>query len=268
VKVLAVETATAWQSVAILDDDRVLASHSQEAAGAHGTLLLPAIDRLLSETRLTLTGLDGLACSVGPGSFTGLRVGMATCLGLRDATGLPLVLVSTLEAMAWNGRDVTIPLCPVLICRKGEVYWAVFRWIDGQLERLVSDCVGSTLALGRSLTAETMVFGEGWSMNEAEIRQHMPPAVAVIGGSAERGRPSAVNVGLVGLGRLHRGQVAGVQVSPHYVQRAEAEIRYEQSGGMSPVARRQERVTRKMGVRLARVRPAGDRQGKFRKSNG
>ena len=88
-KILAVETATAWQSVAILEDDLVLAQHAQEANGAHGALLLPAIDHVLVQSGLQLGDLSGLACSVGPGSFTGLRVGIATCLGLRAATGLP-----------------------------------------------------------------------------------------------------------------------------------------------------------------------------------
>ena len=82
-KVLAVETATSWQSVAILDDSRVLARHDQDAAGSHAKLLLPTIDRLFRETGLTLKQLDGLAVSIGPGSFTGLRVGLATLLGSR-----------------------------------------------------------------------------------------------------------------------------------------------------------------------------------------
>ncbi|NJL16654.1 MAG: tRNA (adenosine(37)-N6)-threonylcarbamoyltransferase complex dimerization subunit type 1 TsaB [Nitrospira sp.] len=73
-KILAVETATAWQSVALLDDDHVLAAHDQEAGGAHGSLLLPAIDDVLAKSKVRLSELDGLCCSAGPGSFTGIRV--------------------------------------------------------------------------------------------------------------------------------------------------------------------------------------------------
>src|SRR5215831_11130885 len=103
-KVLAVETATSWQSVAVLDDSRVLARYDQDAAGSHAKLLLPTIDRLLHETSLTLKQLDGLAVSIGPGSFTGLRVGLATLLGFRTITGLPMAIVPTLEGLAWNLR--------------------------------------------------------------------------------------------------------------------------------------------------------------------
>ncbi|MBH0193311.1 MAG: tRNA (adenosine(37)-N6)-threonylcarbamoyltransferase complex dimerization subunit type 1 TsaB, partial [Nitrospira sp.] len=125
-KILAIETATTWQSVAILEESRVLARQDQDASGAHGTLLLPAIERLLMETQLRLNDLDGLACSAGPGSFTGIRVGLATCLGLRAATGLPLVLVPTLEAMAWGVTSSVLPICPIVTSRRGELYWAIF----------------------------------------------------------------------------------------------------------------------------------------------
>src|SRR5882762_2319528 len=126
-KVLAVETATSWQSVAILDESRVLASHDQAAAGSHAKLLLPTIDRLFRETGLTLKQLDGLVLSIGPGSFTGLRVGLATLLG------------------------------PILNSRRGELYWALFRWTsDDRLERVVSEQVGTPVMLGSSLTGSAL----------------------------------------------------------------------------------------------------------------
>jgi tRNA threonylcarbamoyladenosine biosynthesis protein TsaB len=100
-KVLAVETATAWQSVALLNGERVLACCEQEAAGSHARLLLPAIDHVFSTSGLLPAKLDGLVVSIGPGSFTGLRVGLSTVLGIRTVTQLPLVTVPTLEGMAW-----------------------------------------------------------------------------------------------------------------------------------------------------------------------
>ncbi len=90
-KVLAVETATAWQSVAILSGERVLARCDQAAAGSHARLLLPAIDRVLSEAGVVPGKLDGLVVSIGPGSFTGLRVGLSAVLGIRTITQVPLV---------------------------------------------------------------------------------------------------------------------------------------------------------------------------------
>lgn len=252
-KVLAVETATSRQSVALLDSTTVLAQEEQEAGGAHGTLLLPTIGRLLAAAGLTLRQLDGLICSIGPGSFTGLRVGTATLLGLRAATDVPLVLVPTLEGMAWSLRETAGPICPVLSSRKGEIYWAVFRWgKDGLLERLVPEQAGSPEALARTLTGATTIFGEGWTAMESAVRSALPSGVAVCPVPGEAPRPSAVTVGLAGIERLRRGDVAGDRVAPLYVQRPEAEIRYEQSGGVSPVARRQARVAVKTAARAAR----------------
>lgn len=254
-KILAVETATARQSVAILEDDTILAQREQEAGGAHGTLLLPAIDLLLTQCGLSLGELSGLACSVGPGSFTGIRVGMATCLGLRAATGLPLVLVPTLEAMVWHARTTSLPICPVLTSRKGEVFWAIFRWTEeGRFNRVLSEQVGTPSHLARSLTEHTMIYGGGWVAMESEIRAAVSASVRITVGPDPSAMPSAVYVGQIGLKRLRQGEIAGDVVTPLYVQRAEAEVQYDQAGGVSPVVRRQKRVEKKITERLARGR--------------
>jgi tRNA threonylcarbamoyladenosine biosynthesis protein TsaB len=250
-KVLAVETATSWQSVAILDGSRVLARHDQEAAGSHTKLLLPTIDRLFREIGLTLKQLDGLAVSIGPGSFTGLRVGLATLLGFRTVSRLPLALVPTLEGMAWNLRGTSTLLCPILNSRRGELYWALLRWIsDDRLERVMSEQVGTPIMLGSSLMESVLVFGEGWMVEESAIRSSISPSVTVTQGPDSSMKPSAVSIGLAGIERLRRGEHAGVGISPLYVQRTAAELKYEESGGISPVTLRQERVARKVNARV------------------
>ena len=254
-KILAVDTATSWQSVAILDDSRVLARHDQEAAGSHAKLLLPTIDRLFCETGLTIRQLDGLVVSIGPGSFTGLRVGLATLLGFRTISRLPLAVVPTLEGMAWNLRGTSTLLCPILNSRRGELYWALFRWTgDGRLERVMSEQVGTAAMLGGSLTGSALVFGEGWTVESSAIRASMPPSATVAEAPEATMKPSAVSIGLAGIERLRRGEYAGVGISPFYVQRTTAELKYEESGGLSPVVLRQERVARKVTAHVVAAR--------------
>jgi tRNA threonylcarbamoyladenosine biosynthesis protein TsaB len=254
-KVLAVETATSWQSVAILDDSSVLARHDQDAAGSHAKLLLPTIDRLFRETGLTLKQLDGLVVSIGPGSFTGLRVGLATLLGFRMISQLPLAMVPTLEGMAWNLRGISTPLCPILNSRRGELYWALFRWTsEDRLERVVSEQVGTPVMLGSSLTGSALVFGEGWTVEASAIRGSIPPSATVVEAPGSAMKPSAVSIGLAGIERLQRSEHAGIGISPLYVQRTTAELKYEESGGLSPVVLRQERVAKKMTARALAVR--------------
>lgn len=225
-KILAVETATACQSVAVLDGPRVLARSDEEAAGSQARLLIPTIDRLLKASGLTLSSLEGLAVSIGPGSFTGLRVGLATMMGLRAATGLPLAAVPTLEAMAWNVPRDDVPLCPILKARTGEVYWGLYRWTAaGTLQVIEAERVGSLEAVVRSFVGPTVVLGEGWATNRNELRRLLGPGEGQVREApAGAMAASAVSVGLAGLERLARGDLAGQGLAPRYVQRAEAEL--------------------------------------------
>jgi tRNA threonylcarbamoyladenosine biosynthesis protein TsaB len=251
-RVLAIDTATAWQSVALLDESTILARCDQEAPGSHTKLLLPTIDRLLTETGIALNELDGLVLSIGPGSFTGLRVGLATMLGFRTITKLPLAVVPTLEGMAWNLRGTSVPLCPVLNSRRGELYWAVFRWTsDNRLERILSEQVGPPAMLGASLPETTMLFGEGWSLESPAIRAALGRTSSILEAPEQASKPSAVSIGLAGIAKLARGERTELGIGPLYVQRPEAELKYQQSGGLSPLARRRAKIARKLGARPA-----------------
>lgn len=235
-KLLAVETATSWQSVALLDGGEVVARFDEDAAGSHAKRLVPAIDRLLRAGGWRLESLEGLAVSIGPGSFTGLRVGLATMMGLRSVTGLPLAAVPTLEGMAWNLRAADLPLCPVLKSRAGEVYWATYRWTDaGVLERLAEERVGTPEALARSIGGPMLVFGEGWLAHRDVLRRHLGDrAIDVEESPGETMSPSAVSVGLAGMDLLARGVVAGQGLAPRYVQRTEAELNWERGAAARP----------------------------------
>src|SRR5437016_8711658 len=129
-KLLAVETATGCQSVALMDGRSVLARCDRDAAGHHAKHLVPAINEVFKMAGCGLSDIQALAVSIGPGSFTGLRVGQATMMGFRMVTGLPLAAVPTLEAMAWNVRGSNEMICPVLKSRTGEVFWALYQWKD------------------------------------------------------------------------------------------------------------------------------------------
>jgi tRNA threonylcarbamoyladenosine biosynthesis protein TsaB len=250
-KILAVETATSWQSVAVVEGDAVLARSDEDAAGAHARTLVPAIDRLLASCGMRLKDLDGLAVSIGPGSFTGLRVGLATVMGFRAVTGLPLATVPTLEAMAWNLRGAEPRLCPVLRARTGEVYWAQYQWLpDGSLKQVQEEQAGTLEALARSMPTSVLMFGEGWALHKQELRRLLDPrSVEVKEAPPEALHPSAVSVGRAGAERLRRGEVAGPGLSPRYVQRAEAEVVWERRGTASPMAK----VRRQSSGRRTRV---------------
>jgi tRNA threonylcarbamoyladenosine biosynthesis protein TsaB len=225
-KILAIETATGCLSAALLDGANVLAAVDREATGQHARLLIPTIDDVMRASGLALGDLEGLAVSIGPGSFTGLRVGLASMMALRMSTGLPLVAVPTLEALAWNFRTSLHPLCPVLKARAGEVYWACYQWSPaGTLKQLHQERVGSLEQLTETVDGSAMTFGEGWEANRNEcLRLFKKRGLKPFEAPAGKGTASAVSVGLAGQDLFRRGDVAGRGLSPRYVQRAEAEL--------------------------------------------
>jgi len=226
VKILAVETATSLQSVALLDDRTVVEFVSEDAAGSHARRLVPIIDRLLRASGWTLASLDGLAVSIGPGSFTGLRVGLATMLGFRSTMGLPLATVPTLEGLCWNVRPADLPLCPVIRSRPGEVYWGLYRWTSaGHLERLCPEQVGSVENLAQHVERPTILLGDGWEANRDHGKRLM--GKHAIEAPVDKRQVSACSIGLAGLELLREGHVAGNMVTPRYVLRAEAEIVFD-----------------------------------------
>jgi tRNA threonylcarbamoyladenosine biosynthesis protein TsaB len=135
VKLLAMDTSTRACSVAVVDQERLICEITTGPVGTHSTHLLSLIRMALELAEMELHGLDGLAVCVGPGSFTGLRIGVSTVKGLAFATAIPVAGVSSLEALAQPCLPWPHLICAMLDARKGEVYAARYRACDGRLER-------------------------------------------------------------------------------------------------------------------------------------
>ena len=119
--ILAFESSARPASTALLQDGALLAQYSQCSRLTHSRTLLPMAEDMLKNTELTLDAVDLLAVAHGPGSFTGVRIGVSTVKGLAWAADKPCVGVSTLEAMAWHGAAVGGLICPVMDARRGQV---------------------------------------------------------------------------------------------------------------------------------------------------
>src|SRR5262245_25257207 len=135
-RVLAVETSTMIGSVALVDGGRIVGESMLDVALTHSERLMAMVDRLLGDCGWKADRLEGLAVSIGPGSFTGLRVGLATVKGLALALDLPVVAVPTLDALASNIPFADAPVCPILDARKAEVYLSLYCTRDGRAQRL------------------------------------------------------------------------------------------------------------------------------------
>lgn len=152
-KILAIDTSSVSGSIAITEDGRTLSELNTERVGTHSEWLLPSIERLLGEAEMTPSDVDVFALSIGPGSFTGLRIGVSVLKGLSWGVGkegggkdIPIVGVSTLEALALgltgNTAYGNALIVPILDARKKDVYSACFELSDeGQVRRLSPDVV-------------------------------------------------------------------------------------------------------------------------------
>ena len=126
-KILGIDTSTPIGSIALIDGDNLVAEHTLNIVQAHSSRLMPAIDSVLKWGDITADALDGCAVGIGPGSFTGIRIGVATIKSVCYALDKPIVGVSTLEAIAYNLRSTNGVICPLLDARRSEIYGTVFR---------------------------------------------------------------------------------------------------------------------------------------------
>jgi tRNA threonylcarbamoyladenosine biosynthesis protein TsaB len=125
-RILAIETATSACTVAVADGEKVLAELSLEVPRAHSTRLMPLIAQAIQESGLKRTDLELIAVGVGPGSFTGLRIGIATAKGISEGLGIPAVGVSTLKAIAWGtGAQIGL-VVPMLDAKRERVFSAAY----------------------------------------------------------------------------------------------------------------------------------------------
>lgn len=233
-RILAVETATSRQCVAVLENDHVLASTNEDTGRSHAGTLVPAIRALLDSLKLDLNKMDAFAVSIGPGSFTGLRVGLATVAAFRAVTAIPIVPVPTLEAMAWNLRQHQEPLCPVLPSRAGEVYWAVYQWNTDTLHPMHEVRVGPCGEMLAGLKEPTACFGPGF----VQYREVLEPGMGALRLPVPEAAHamSAIGVGLAARGRFEKGQIAGLGLAPEYVQAPAAVGRFNPSTKYSVLA--------------------------------
>jgi len=234
---LALETATPAASVALLNDDQVVVEHHERSRRRHAESVVPTIEALLKEQGLKPADLGAVACGRGPGSFTGLRIGLSTAKGLVQALGLPLITVSTLDTLA---AAVFFPdglVAPLLDAKQGHIYVAFYEGIEnmGSCVRPASGYLAlrpaEVAAEAARLTAgrEVTVCGDGAPL----VREALAAA-----GVTVRELPPAFNypragvLGRLALARLGRG-VSGdpAAAEPLYVRRAAAELAREAEHG-------------------------------------
>jgi tRNA threonylcarbamoyladenosine biosynthesis protein TsaB len=232
-RVLALDTATEIGSIALLEEDTLLAQTQLRVEKTHSQTLWRAIRFLFAETGWGLEQIDLWAVSTGPGSFTGVRIGMATIKGLAWATRKPVVGVSTLEVLASAIAPTPYLICPVLDARRQEVYFAFYRHAPGGSIREVRGAGhGSVQGLCREIQEPAILLGNG-------VHRYRESFLNLLGDSALIPEPwnhslSGMALAAIALKRFRLGEGGEAKdLRPLYLRSAEAEFNKRNSPGKS-----------------------------------
>ncbi len=215
-KILGVDTSTPIGSVGLIDGERFIAEHTLSIVKAHSSRLMPAIDQILRWADLTVHDLDACAVGIGPGSFTGIRIGVGTIKSLCYALKKPIVGVSTLEAIAYNLRYTDRLICPILDARKDEVYGAVFRGGQNLLRKSDDLCVPVESLLSH-IDDDAIFVGDGLLRYAPTVQEQFGDDVPLA--DPIFNVPRGASIARIGYDRLLNGQSGDYfSLAPNYVR--------------------------------------------------
>ena len=223
-KILAVDTATPTCSVAVVEDDTLLAESTSFSNQTHSIQLLNIIDNVLGKANLKVDQVDGFAVTIGPGSFTGLRIGISSIKGLAFCLNKPVVGVSSLQTLAFQCKQNPYLICPVLDARKKEVYFCHYRVNSGTLEKESQEQVASPAEVVKGIRESCIFVGNGAKLYQRQIS-------SALGGWAHFAAESqhtirASTVARLSLPRFIRQDTDDVQMLvPHYIRKSDAELK-------------------------------------------
>ena len=236
-KLLAFESSAKAAGTALLSDGCLLAEYMQNSGQTHSRTLMELAKNMLSGCDLTPQDIDAVAVAAGPGSFTGVRIGMACAKGFAWGRQLPLYGVSTLEALAWNlcGPDCVVALvrgaacadgvyCACMDARKGQIYNALFNWTDGALLRRTEDRAIAISELSQELKnipGPVYLAGDGAKLVFDTLKEENLP-LRLLPEHLRQQRASGV--ALTAMEKIAAGEPAdAAALTPNYLRQAQAE---------------------------------------------
>lgn len=223
--ILGLDTATQIASVGITHCEEFVAEASTRATSNHTATLLPLIADVLSQAKVSLRDIEGIGVSIGPGSFTGLRIALGTVKGLAYATGQRVAGVPTLEALASTVSDWEGLVCPILDARKREVYTALFRRSrNGEITTVLPAQVSALTAALAQIAAPCLFLGDGVETYGTAILEYCGAQAQLLPFSTYH--PRGTVVAKLAWERLSRGDSNDITtLVPSYVRPPEAVLK-------------------------------------------
>ena len=227
-KILALDTSTTSCSAAIVDNGLVSAELTTVNNQTHSKHLMNMIDTVCDMSGLKIADMDGFAVTIGPGSFTGLRIGISTVKGLAWSLNKPVVGISSLDALAWPCAPGAYLVCTLLDARKHEVYYCRYHFQDGELKKEGTEQVIAPAEVINDIRESCIFVGNGATLYKEEILEKLGELAHFAGWNQDNIRASSV-AGL-SLNRFIHHQTDDVALLvPHYIRKSDAELHRKKS---------------------------------------
>lgn len=227
-RILAVDTSTTAATAAIMEDGRLVSESILNISRAHSQRIMGLIDGLFKGSGLKPTDIDLFACSSGPGSFTGLRIGASIIKGMAQTLGKPVVAVPTLDALAYNLFNCSGLVCPMLDAQRGMVYSSLYEWDKGRLQKkedLRVIHIDELIGLIKKEALHTTFLGDGVILFESSLKRNLS-AYSIA--PADHLLPRAASCAALALDMYERGiydTYSSFRLT--YIRKSQAEVEYE-----------------------------------------
>ena len=229
-KILAIDTSSKICSVSILEDTDLIIEKHIDNELTHSQKLMPLIDEILKENNIELSDLDLFACSIGPGSFTGVRIGVSTVKAFNDVTNIPIVSVSSLESLAYNTlnsnykKDAKLVLS-IIDAKNDNVYYGLFKRDDDNfecVEELDAKNIDEMIEILKKYHSSPILFvGDGAEKHQYHLLKHFSKATFV---EDKYNKQSSVSVGKAGYYHYINGNYGDSNsITPLYLRKSQAE---------------------------------------------
>ncbi|MBQ2835395.1 MAG: tRNA (adenosine(37)-N6)-threonylcarbamoyltransferase complex dimerization subunit type 1 TsaB [Clostridia bacterium] len=222
-KILSIDTASDLCTVAVLEDENCIKEIIVDDARNHSEKIMPVIEQSLSEANLTLKDINLLVCDKGPGSFTGIRIGVGTVLAFQDTLGIPCVGISSLEALAYNVKENGL-ICSLIDAKNNNVYFGLFRLENNeykQLSDLNFKTIDETIQILKSYTSPITFVGDGAisyrNLLECNCKNYL---------FVDKNNLSSYSLGIAGLSKYKKG--IETSLMPLYLRKSQAERALEE----------------------------------------
>lgn len=224
-RTLAIDTSTKTASVALLHHSEVVIEIFTNLGTNHSTVLLPIVENVCNISGIRVEEMDLYVCTIGPGSFTGIRTGVATIKGFALATGKPVVGVSTLDSLALNLAVSRICVCPMLDARKSQIYTALYRMKGNYFpDKIMQEKTTDVADFLQCIDEEVVFLGDGAERYEGIISERLAGRARFAIGLQNSVRASVA--GLLGENKFRNGErMDPVSLMPRYLRRSEAELK-------------------------------------------